>query len=127
MEEEEAERLRLDEIENRTVNDRYEHCAFGDIDLMGLSEDELDNQCDQLFRYAPIEFQPWEGNSIDRAIQDIIQSYDITIPIVHIKNKLFLIGHNRINCDLKNDNLMCRVGGGYEKFIDYVPKNHRYF
>lgn len=22
---------------------------------------------------------------------------------------------------------MVRVGGGYEKFIDYVPKNHRYF
>jgi len=38
-----------------------------------------------------------------------------------------LIGHNRITCDIKNDNLICRVGGGFEKFIDYVPKNHRYF
>jgi hypothetical protein len=22
---------------------------------------------------------------------------------------------------------MVRVGGGYEKFFEYVPKNHRYF
>lgn len=32
-----------------------------------------------------------------------------------------------MTCDLRQDNLMVRVGGGYEKFIDYVPKNHRYF
>jgi hypothetical protein len=22
---------------------------------------------------------------------------------------------------------MVRVGGGFEKFIEYIPKNHRYF
>ena len=51
----------------------------------------------------------------------------MTIPILHIKDRLYLIGHNRMTCNLINDNLMVRVGGGYEKFIDYVPKNHRYF
>lgn len=61
------------------------------------------------------------------AIDDLIKSQSITIPILHIRDRLYLIGHTRITCDFKNDNLICRVGGGFEKFIDYVPKNHRYF
>lgn len=58
---------------------------------------------------------------------ELIKSLSVTIPILHIKERLYLIGHNRMTCDLRQDNLMVRVGGGYEKFIDYVPKNHRYF
>jgi len=42
LEEEEAERLRLEALERDKNNDKYEHCAFGDMDLMGLSEEELD-------------------------------------------------------------------------------------
>jgi len=52
---------------------------------------------------------------------------NITIPIIWIKAKLYLIGSNRISCELKRDQLMLRVGGGYEKFEEYIPKNHRYF
>ena len=57
----------------------------------------------------------------------MIKQLRITIPILFIKDKLYLIGSVRINVDMKTDNLMLRVGGGFEKFIDYVPKNHRYF
>jgi len=57
----------------------------------------------------------------------LIKQLRITIPILFIKEKLYLIGSVRINVDMKTDNLMLRVGGGFEKFIDYVPKNHRYF
>lgn len=60
-------------------------------------------------------------------MHDLIKTLSVTIPILHIRERLYLIGPNRMTCDLKNDNLMVRVGGGYEKFIDYVPKNHRYF
>jgi hypothetical protein len=28
---------------------------------------------------------------------------------------------------MKTDNLILRVGGGFEKFSEYVPKNHRFF
>lgn len=59
-EEAERERLRLLALQKKTVitttekfstpDDDIEHCAFGDIDLMGLSEAELDAQCDELFR-----------------------------------------------------------------------------
>jgi hypothetical protein len=58
LEEEEAERLRQEALDRENDNDKYVHCAFGDIDLMGLSEDELDIQCDELFKSAPIEFVP---------------------------------------------------------------------
>lgn len=130
LEEDEAERLRLEALANKAVpepSDKFEHCAFGDMDLMGLSEEELDTQCDELFKTAPIDFIPREGNQIDLAIDELIKSQSITIPILHIRDRLYLIGHTRITCDFKNDNLICRVGGGFEKFIDYVPKNHRYF
>ena len=33
-------------------------CAFGDEELMGLSEAELDLQCDDLFADTPIPFRP---------------------------------------------------------------------
>ena len=31
-------------------------CAFGDIDLLGLSEAELDQQCDDIFQDIPLVF-----------------------------------------------------------------------
>lgn len=130
LEEEEADRLRQEAAANdkdKNTTEKFEHCAFGDMDLMGLSEEELDTQCDELFKSAPIDFVPREGNQIDMAIDELIKSQSITIPILHIRERLYLIGHTRITCDFKNDNLICRVGGGFEKFIDYVPKNHRYF
>ena len=44
-----------------------------------------------------------------------------------IQGSLYLIGSNRCNCELRGDICMIRVGGGYERFEDYVPKNHRLF
>jgi hypothetical protein len=56
-----------------------------------------------------------------------IVQYNLVIPIVHIKDKLYLIGSNRMSCALTRDQLMVRVGGGYERFEEYVPNHHRYF
>ena len=44
----------------------------------------------------------------------------------HIEKQLYLIGSARVNLELKRF-LMVRAGGGYEKFDEYVPHNHRYF
>jgi len=57
---------------------------------------------------------------------EIYQQQRITIPIVHIREKLYLIGSGRMTCDFRSDTAMVKVGGGYEKFEDYVPKNSRY-
>jgi len=45
-----------------------------------------------------------------------IQALDVKIPIVNIKDNLFLIGPNRCNCELRKDTVMIRVGGGYQRF-----------
>ena len=128
LEEDEAERLRLEALEKQKPDDnRYEHCAFGDMDLMGLSVEELDTQCDELFKTSPIEFVPRPDSEIDASMAEIIKMQNITVPILHIKDRLYLIGPNRMTCNVIQDNLMVRVGGGYEKFFEYVPKNHRYF
>jgi len=49
----------------------------------------------------------------------------ITIPIVHIKNDLYLFGHQRVNIQLKAGNLSLRIGGGYHTFEEYIPKHQR--
>lgn len=70
---------------------------------------------------------PRPNNDVDLAIHMLIQELNIKIPILHIKNKLYLIGTNRITAEIKRDIVMLRVGGGYEKFVEYVPRNQRYF
>ena len=87
-----------------------------DVDLLGISEEELDQQCDELFNEAPIEFKPRKDNEIDQMIARYITENNITIPIIWIKKDLYLIGSARLSCELKRDSLMLRVGGGYEKF-----------
>lgn len=94
---------------------------------MGISEEELDEQCDELFKETPIVFSPRHNHQMDGMIAMYIEQLDIRIPIVPIKGSLYLIGSNRVSCSIKNDQLILRVGGGYEKFEDYVPKNHVFF
>ena len=94
---------------------------------MGLSEEELDTQCDELFSTIPIKFVPREESDEDQAIFWLIQELELRIPILHIKDKLYLIGSSRISCEIKRDIVMLRIGGGYEKFVEYVPRNQKFF
>lgn len=38
-----------------------------------------------------------------------------------------MIGPNRQNCELRAGQAMIKVGGGHQRFDEYVPKNHRQF
>lgn len=60
----------------------------------GFTDEEIDQQCDELFRDTPIRFRPRKGNQVDQNIENIIQAYDVRIPIVQdTKNdKMYLIG-----------------------------------
>ena len=49
------------------------------------------------------------------------------VPIVHIKGHQYLIGLNRCLCELRGNNVMIRVGGGYETFALYIKKNGQFF
>ena len=114
-------------IVKQSTRNRDLEAAFGDIDLLGITEGELDQQCDELFADEPITFVPRKGNAIDLRIKFYIVEYRLLIPIVHIKDRLYLIGCNRMTCELTRDQLMVRVGGGYERFEEYVPGHARYF
>jgi hypothetical protein len=97
-----------------------------DAEALGLTEDELDNQCEDLFLHAPIPFVAMKGDPIQELIEIQVSTYDITIPVINIKDSLYLIGTERINLELRNDAIVMRVGSGYKKFQDYVPQNSRH-
>lgn len=59
-----------------------------------------------------MQFRPRKGHQLDEKISKIIEFLKITIPIVFIKSNLYLIGSARVPCDLKNENVIVRVGGG---------------
>ena len=92
-----------------------------------LSAEEIERQCDELFGVAPIPFAPRSGDLLDERIFDLVLRYNIRIPIVYIKDSLYLIGHQRTTVLLKSDNVVVRVGGGQDQFHQYVPINHRVF
>jgi len=74
-----------------------EQPAFGDLALLGITEAELDEQCDDLFNDVPIKFVPRKNNKICEKIKFYIKELIITIPIVHIKSDLYLVGSERLN------------------------------
>jgi hypothetical protein len=63
-----------------------------DLDNLGINEDELDIQCDELFMSAPIIFKPNKNSDIDMLLAKTIKDLKITLPIVHIKESCYLIG-----------------------------------
>lgn len=101
--------------------------GFTELYQLGLTESELDQQCEDLFKETPIKFKPRKDNEMDEMIDFFIKSHEITIPILWIKDSLYLIGSSRLNVQLKNDQLILKVGGGYEKFDEYIPKHLLYF
>ena len=101
--------MNLDQISEN----RLPPMAFGDPDLKGMTEQEVDGICDDTFRDTPIEFQVRPNNTLDLRIKAIIDQLKITIPIQAIKAKLYLIGINKCTCDLKGPNVMIKTGGGY--------------
>jgi hypothetical protein len=52
---------------------------------------------------------------------------NISVPIVHIKGQVYLIGTQKVIIQFRNDLLMVRVGGGYSSFDDYLANNERIF
>jgi hypothetical protein len=94
-----------------------------DLLKLGLTKKELDDKCEELFAFAPIEFRAKNGNKLEEKISNLIIEMNIKVPIIHIKDHSYLIGTNRCLCELRGKNVMIRVGGGYEKFSVYIIKN----
>lgn len=89
------------------------------------SEAQLEQQCNKLFASAPIVFSPTQGNPLEEDLYKIYFLQHVTVPIVHIRDKLYLIGSNRMTCDIRSGSAVVKVGGGYERFDIYISKNER--
>ena len=88
-----------------------------DADLMGLSEEEIDKQCNEIFGESPpIKFNARSGEPVDELIAQYINEMNITIPIVWVRDSTYLIGSQQLICEIKRNCLLLRIGGGYESF-----------
>lgn len=94
---------------------------LADGEVFGITDSELDEQVDALFDEPPIAFIPRKSSAVDMAIHGAAEHYKLTIPIVHIKDKTYLVGTVRNVCDIVDGKLMISHNGITEAFEDYVP------
>ena len=97
----------------------------GEVDFNGVTDREIEEQCEALFTKSPMQFVPRKGVKVDHEIKRMIDEMGITVPIVWIKGTLYLVGLNKIHIDMKADDVIAQVGGGYQKFELYINKNHK--
>jgi hypothetical protein len=90
-----------------------------------LTESDLDKVCDLYFSTIPVKFKARRGNKLEEMMVKLIKKENFTLPVIHVKNFLYLIGINRLTCELKHDQVMVRVGGGAMRFESYVKSNQR--
>lgn len=119
IEMEEAERIRLLKLRDEE-NSAFEHYIQGDVDYTGVTELEIEEQCEVLFAEAPIKFVSRKGEKVDQEVKRMIEEMNITIPIIWIKQNLFLVGNKTINLEKKGEYVTGQIGGGYEKFDEYI-------
>ena len=72
-----------------------------------------------------MQFVPRKGVKTDLEIKRMIDEMGIKLPIVWIKGTLYLVSVNKIHIDMKAEDVIAQVGGGYEKFELYIHKNHK--
>lgn len=62
---------------------------------------------------------------MDEAVDKIIRQMKITVPVVHIKDSNYLVGHMKVNLIMKRDSILVQKGGGSEKFENFISNNHK--
>lgn len=97
----------------------------GDADYTGVTEQEIEEQCEILFSEPPIRYVPRKGEKVDMEVKRMVDEMNITIPIIWIKQNLFLVGNKTMNLEKKGEYVIGQIGGGYEKFDEYIQKNHK--
>jgi len=80
-----------------------------------------------LFKEEPIVFDPREESDTDQRIDYYIKQLNLVIPVVWIRDNLYLIGSSRIECEVQGQQLMCKVGNDWEIFTKFVSENQRFF
>ena len=81
-----------------------------------LTETEFEQQCEELFSEPPIPFDARKGNVLETRMQQILQIEKVMIPVIWIKNDLYLVGSQKATCQLKSGNILIRQGASFELF-----------
>jgi len=89
--------------------------------------------CDEIFTDPPVRFTPQKGNKTEELLAKMIKKHKVTLPIIHVRQNLYLIGSQKVSMDFKFNSIMVRPvnsGGMFsaqERFETYITKNHRKF
>ena len=59
---------------------------------MGFTEEEIQEECDELFQEAPLDFEARRGNKLEEKMAQLIKERNIKIPVVLCKGSVYLIG-----------------------------------
>jgi len=78
-----------DFVENEFIDD--------EINDLGLSEDDLEDQMDDLFKDSPIEFRPRKFNNFDQMIANTLGQLGSPIPVVAVSGTLYVVGSHVVN------------------------------
>lgn len=92
-----------------------------------MTESEIEDQCDELFREAPIDFKPRKFSEIDQIIAGVIEQNDVVIPIQHIEDNYYLIGSSKVDLSLNGDTVYVQKGMMNVKLQDYINDNNMKF
>jgi len=128
LDDEEAERLRnLGEPVDDGV--KHEHYADGNVDVSHFSSVDFDMKCKELFQTSPIPFVAKKGANYDceKYMEKLIDVHDITIPIIHVKGQVYLVGSAKHIIQFTNDNVVLKIGGGYQIFDEYIPQQEMFY
>lgn len=109
-EEEMIRRIKQQQIDENTT---YEHFILCHSEYAGVSDAEIEEQCHVLFNKPPMKFLHHKDVRVENEIKQMIDELNITIPIVHIKGSLYLVGDKKIHLEQKADYVIAQVGGGF--------------
>lgn len=108
------------DIFNDTLDYSYLNTS---LEPLGITEEDLAMQCDELFLTSPIEFIPRKNSDIDILIANLIHDLQITIPIVHVSDSTYLVGSQRVNMMNKRDVLFVKRGVSTQTFQEFYLQN----
>ena len=81
-----------------------EHFYRGDHELNTLHHNVILNLCEKLFTNSPIPFVPRKGVQLEQELKLMFDELSIGIPVIHIKDALYLVGDQKVHLSVKDTN-----------------------
>ena len=91
-EEEERLRKRIEELKRLIAEEEEALEKLKVKKPQGITEEEIERQCDKMFGTRPLDFYPRNGNALEERMSELIIVHDIRVPVAHIRNNLYLLG-----------------------------------